>query len=660
MPYFPSSGGGAPLGPGGSDAAPGTIMANGAILYVNRAGVDTNNGLSWKYAFKTVKKAIQTANILGGATIWVQSGSWPTDDVDTDPTKGPGLWIHGSYDLGVGGTGWLLATSAIIINIIPDTPTQFGWPVGQLSPGGGRANLSGPALQICGVQTMVAVNNLLGDVGGGAFPAYRIGLSSPLAVYDPAHTYSTGDCVTYLNISYQSKVNSNVGHQPNTSTAQWDRLRIGIDDGLACSLTANYAIDKCYFTANNDALYPTCDSAYAFFGDYGDNAFVKLGAVDATSSNNAAFRMVSDVGSNVATYLTNFNGRTIVSGGGIWSIGANNNMVISNIFGENMVTKSFVAQSNAQGGSFAIALGNITQGDSSQPYTFDTTQNDDGFITATGALGEGLGRIFYSNHAEFNLVGQGQAQGQYGTSGSLSLLQQDSARRRSGPAACPYPNVASHVAEYAGNPVTAHDGLANGARDLGGFIFRNTANATLAAGDRLAFGAWVRFTGTDPTATGIDISNGGAAGTQVIYMGGPNGHAGRNVSLGPGDYVSWFPQQPIARYKWAYLSGWFKVVSVAGDLSLRVECNPGSGMADVEEFWAVVIPASDTRSDSEVAELAMNVGPTPNYFVGGTQYSPTAGYPALRKGQKLAFWDEGATPNKWAYINVVNGIVTVS
>jgi len=51
-------------------------LSQATTFYVSTSGVDTNNGLSWTTPFKTIGKAITTANAAGSGDIWVQAGTY--------------------------------------------------------------------------------------------------------------------------------------------------------------------------------------------------------------------------------------------------------------------------------------------------------------------------------------------------------------------------------------------------------------------------------------------------------------------------------------------------------------------------------------------------------------------------------------------------------
>jgi predicted outer membrane repeat protein len=53
------------------------VFGGTTVLYVNgTSGDDTRNGLSWVNAKKTIQSAINAADLLGGAEIWVKSGTY--------------------------------------------------------------------------------------------------------------------------------------------------------------------------------------------------------------------------------------------------------------------------------------------------------------------------------------------------------------------------------------------------------------------------------------------------------------------------------------------------------------------------------------------------------------------------------------------------------
>lgn len=91
--------------------------------------------------------------------------------------------------------------------------------------------------RVTNIETSLANGNIVNYVG----------------VYDPNTTYKIGQCVTFNDKWYVSKINGNVGNQPNTSTTQWELLSAPTID-LNAYLTKTDASSTYETIANVNAL----------------------------------------------------------------------------------------------------------------------------------------------------------------------------------------------------------------------------------------------------------------------------------------------------------------------------------------------------------------------------------------------------------------------
>lgn len=91
--------------------------------------------------------------------------------------------------------------------------------------------------RVTNIETSLANGNIVNYVG----------------VYDPSTTYKIGQCVTFNDKWYVSKINGNVGNQPNTSTTQWELLSAPTID-LNAYLTKTDASSTYETIANVNAL----------------------------------------------------------------------------------------------------------------------------------------------------------------------------------------------------------------------------------------------------------------------------------------------------------------------------------------------------------------------------------------------------------------------
>lgn len=631
-----------PIGSGSGDV--GTHVE----LYIRPDGDDSNDGLTRATALKTGMAAAAITNALGGGTWHVAAGAWPS------VVPGAGWWLRGIYDVGIGGPGWIDITSSVNIFFESTVGAQFGFQTTPIVPGGGAPTFSDSPFQLCGTTQMVWVYGLQANPGALAVPALRVGLSSPPALWAIGTTYARGACVRYAGISYSSLVNGNVGHQPDVSPTQWYRLRVGIDDGLGVSLTANTQWSKYQLYRSGNKVCPTVESAYQFLGTWEDGQIVNSGVVDPDDSRNACFRMFyesKDLDSNVCTYYNNFRNTTL-QGGGFWSIGGNSQLVFEGrTLGENMVMADLVCETGYDdAGTQADIYGTMTVADALAD-AISTRRNKGGRVTSYGTVGKCDGPLWFANLPfPSRVVDNIGIKGQFGTTGPFSALQTD--KQLAGyPVSPRYNNVAPDISTGGGTPVADAWGTAGRGRHAPFAYLFNSSTLAYAVGDRIAFGAMVKFTDNDPTDGNCVVQSGG--GPVTFAMGGSGTYAGQSIVLNAGQSRTWLPEFAFSRYQWRWVWGMIRIDAIAGAGDISAVIGPTG--ADVSDSWCIRVPGSDPLSDSAVAAMAMNAGPWPNATAGGVLKFPTIGNSALRPGQADARWD--AHRGLWLDISYGGGVL---
>jgi len=667
MPFFPPGGGGTAYSPGnGIDITGATIAAPPPpnTFWAGPGGSDAHDGSSWADRTKTAAKAVQLCETAGGGTVYIADGTWASDVTFDGGTKSAGLWLSGISDLGIGGPGWIDTTTTMALVGVAANGSPLGFGKASMVPGGGATAWKDSIVQACGMQGGLTFQNLyqFSDIPGK--PAWRIGLSSPLAPYDPAHTYGLGICTVSGGISYISAQAGNTGHTPVSNVPTWwIPLRPGINDGLAPSITAFVNAYNCSMQQAGDLAGPGCDVGFMFFSDWANNEYHHYYATtdnDLLNCSIRAFASPNTGGVFTGSYdWTMTNCRMNI--GGMYCYGGNS-IVMNNIVGENMVMAnwhgvadtSLYSPTGAPFGSFT----GVQNTDSSAPYALI---NNGGNMCLAVDCGPQFGPFINNAYNANSTMGMGQV----GRIGAVSLMQQDSARRSWGFSASPYPNIAYPLEQFGGATwVAGPDGAAAGLHSAKAYngqhkIYEsdNIRYGHPNVGDHLLWGLWVNFYGSDPTNQGFTVSNGGT-GPVSFTAGSPATGLYGTMTLAGGEHTEWLPNVPLVKNKWIWVSAWIKITNFDAAGALTVVAAP-SLVLGKSRPWLIRVPAADGLSDDAVRELWLHAYPTPQGYIDDSTMpaSPTAGFPAAWPWQTLSMWD--ATLKRWATIKIDNGAIVL-
>ncbi len=127
-----------------------------AILYVRSDGDDANDGLSWRYPKKTVLNAYDTLP-AGGGTVYVYGTvAWGSE------VSGQGIWLAGYQDSQYSNlpAGWRQAKHIAIIGVGPYVSSFNVAPQAYIT-GGSATDPTKPAVWITGTNTIVWFENLI-------------------------------------------------------------------------------------------------------------------------------------------------------------------------------------------------------------------------------------------------------------------------------------------------------------------------------------------------------------------------------------------------------------------------------------------------------------------------------------------------------------------
>ena len=641
-------------------------------IFVARDGNDANSGLNG-FPKKTASAGYLALMALGGGTLTVEHLSWAS------PVSGAGLWVSGTFDVGTAPSPWVKADPAFPweLEMIPGVSAQDDFAQGQLAPGGGASTFNGPVLQVAGYLSGFVCSNLLAYVSPSIdavtyFPACRVGLSSPLAAWSAGTTYAANLSVEASDgKSYTSLVDSNTGNDPTTSPSFWIRCRRDVGDAggnaIAQSLTANIIWDNCTFQNALVGTGPAYDAGFTFLVWHQSVVWIHtgLGSSPLDAATNCAARCITGgvLSLPATSYLQFMDSRCRAVGSGWYMEGGNNEVQynVDAMFGENMTTAT-VTLAPGFGGAASGIFANVQNGDSVDGVS---VRNLGGALITTTNCPNVVGP---SVDLATSVAGQGAhnplAFGQVGMSGPSLKMQVDNARRMFGPHTGRYPNIAAPATatwQPTSSPITGPSGLANSGLLLGAqtylFLPGYSFFGSLAAGDCLAFGAWVQFTGT-PSSSGFIVENVGSGDLEIELFSPGNGLPIAQTLNSASPNANWLGGQPLATGQWLWIWAYLKIVSIPDGAVLAITVANAVGADDT---WVIQVPAADGVPIEEVGEMALAGESTPN--AGGVPnasgaLAPTTGMPAMKPGSKLAFWD--STLGAWKYLDIDNGAVRIT
>jgi hypothetical protein len=628
------------LGASSVKAAPGHVVTTGRILYVKVGGDNTKSGANWAEAFETISYGITALTALGGGTLRIESGSIANDVI------GAGIWVRGGYDVGAGGSGWVVNGNNITLEFVPHDNTFIGFGKAVVTPKGG--SWIGPPLWVTGMQGGgFRLKNCLFDAGGSAWPAARLGVSSPLPVWNSGNTYARDEQITYSGVSYVSMANGNIGHQPDTDTLHTYWADMGRDDGLGVSLTAFLDFENVTFQKAGANSGTALDMGFTFWTWFNQCEFVHFSpaAPGGNVSTNSSIRYITSPSSalgEAANYLQHYTNCRI-SGGGIYSIG-NTTLYISHMFGENMNYPGWDANVGINGGVADGHLHNFNQTDSS---VITALFNKGTKVIRATSCGPTIGPV--SVEWTDGVDAMSYNPGGVGLMGIEIFAEHDSARLLHGPSASVYPNVANNPSPFSSGTAAGPDGRADSAYVMNADYTIYSGNP--AVGDVVCFGAWVNS--PTPNSGFCYLANVGAS--DVTCTLGNRGSVTINAYPAGNFYTTWMPSKPWKANEWVWLAGWARIDSVvSGGVGLQVALRNGTGT--ISKPWVIHVPVGDSVPLSQVVRWVTHAAPTPAAWPGGVTTPAPSGTRALWSGDEFGMFDGSLA--KWTRTKVDGGTWT--
>jgi len=159
VPDPPTTSSGAPA----SEPAPGS-----PIQYVDYTGDDSNDGLSWGTAKKTIMAAYDALPTAGGTIYIMQGSGGDVTSVPATNTPGQGIWIMGYLDPNYSSPppGWrLFKPNTSFIGVAATSAGHNSHVTGQVEVSGGGSSANQPCIWLSSVSGPVLFQNL--KCGGG-------------------------------------------------------------------------------------------------------------------------------------------------------------------------------------------------------------------------------------------------------------------------------------------------------------------------------------------------------------------------------------------------------------------------------------------------------------------------------------------------------------
>jgi hypothetical protein len=645
MPYFPPAGGGSDLilGPSANNASPGTVLTANNVAYVKKTGgSDSNTGTNWAEAFQHVSHAYEIIIGQGGGTIYAEDGAL------CNPVTGYGVPLRGNFDTGVGGTGWvnLGNTAGVTLIIVPVAGGQFSAAQGSLAVKGGTWLT--PMLWLTGINYgQLTFQNWNMNMPSGSIPSLRAGISSPLPVWASGTTYSADQQVSYNGQSYLSLIDGNVGHQPDTSTAQW--VSDGRPDGLGTAFCEGVQFYNCSVQNIGHDVGPAGDFGFTFWFWWYQSvlAHYNPNSPGASAELNSCLRYIASPSVALgycANYLHQFRDCRM-AGGGIYSIGATQ-INVEHILGENMNFPGWSA--NASPNGYGQGSGTLVDWQQTDSFEFRTLINNGTDAIRVTDCGPCDGPVIVEASVGTSALAYFPAGS--GIMGPTAFLEHDGGRELFGPVASVYPNVAADPSEASAGAATGPDNRTGSGWDMSGDYIINAGVPS--AGDAVAVGMWVKG-----AANSLDfrLSN-GSTGTLTVTTS-SRGQVTLAPSLSNGFYVSLYDGRPWESGVWTWLSGWVRFDSFTGSPGYTVQLVLGGGKT-VAFPWVIYVPASGGVSLSQIKRWVRYACPAPTQWVSHVPTSPSPGALAFQPGQRLGFWD--ATLGVWKYLDIDDGTVRIT